>query len=311
MDGSAVGAVAVLAGARPVTTVRAHLGEGARWDARRSELLWVDLLAGRLHRNTLTADGRLRPVDAVDIGTTLGAVAPVESGGWLLAAGSAVARLDTDGSVTPLRQVTEHGRTNDAACDSQGRFWVGTIGPQAAAGAGVLARLDPDGTLTTVLDGLTISNGIGWSPDGTTMYLADSGPGTITAFTFDPLAGTVTRPRVLVALQPDEGVPDGLTVDASGDLWVAVFDGWQARRYSPDGVLRARVPLPVPQVTSVCLGGPTLDTLFVTTATEGWSDAQRSARPDAGTVFARRVPARGRPVSPFRPVGRWWPRTRS
>jgi sugar lactone lactonase YvrE len=311
MPQSAEADVAVLTGARPVTAVRAHLGEGARWDAGRSELLWVDILAGRLHRCTVSATADLHPVASVDVGATLGAVAPVDGDGWLLAAGQGVALLDNEGTLTQLRQVTEHGRTNDAACDPQGRFWVGTIGPQAAPGAGVLARLDRDGTVTTVLDGLTISNGIGWSADSTTMYLVDSGPGTLTAFSFDPVAGTLSHPRVLVDAQPGEGVPDGLTVDASGDLWVAMFDGWEARRYSPTGVLTARIPLPVPQVTSVCVGGPLLDTLFVTTATEGWSDAQRAGRPDAGAVFALRAPARGRPASAFRPVGPWWPGTRA
>jgi sugar lactone lactonase YvrE len=290
------------------TRSRAELGEGVRWDSRRDELLWVDILGGVVLRETVADDGTLTEVGRYLVGQPVGAVVPVAGrAGWLLARGTGVAYLAADGTVTPLVDVAPEGRMNDAACDPQGRFWVGTIGENARPGGAVLARLDRDGTVTRVLGGLSVSNGIDWSPDGSTCYLVDSGPRTVTAFSFDGENGLLSDPRVVLRLAPDEGAPDGLHVDAAGDLWVAVFDGWGVRHYSPDGRLLGQVRVPVPQTTCPAFGGARLDRLFVTTGTEGWTDAERAAMPLAGGVFTLPTSARGRPAAPFRPTGDWLP----
>jgi sugar lactone lactonase YvrE len=288
------------------TTEQAQLGEGARWDARRGELLWVDILAGRVNRERVAADGGLIPVRTYQVPGTVGAVAPVEGDeGWLLAAGMGFAYLTPDGSLRSLAEVAPAGtRMNDAACDPQGRFWAGTKADRA--GGAALYRLDPNGRTEVMLDGLTISNGLGWSPDGSTMYFAHTTLRVIHAFAFDGERGTISDGRVLVRVDEEVGGPDGLTVDADGDLWVAIFGGGRVRRYSPDGELREELPVPATETTSCAFAGPGLNRLYVTTATEYWSHEQRRAEPAAGLVYRFDMDTTGRPAEPFRPDPEWW-----
>ena len=157
-----------------------------------------------------------------------------------------------------------------------------------------------------MLDDLTISNGVGWSPDGLTMYLVDSGPRVIHAFAFDGDRGTISDGRILAAVPDDVGSPDGMTVDAAGDLWVAIYGGGQVRRYAPDGSLREVRTVPARESTCCAFGGPGLNRLYVTTATEGWSDEQRRAEPAAGLVYRFDTDATGTPAAPFRPLSDWW-----
>lgn len=285
------------------TTEQALLGEGARWDARRDELLRVDILAGRVFRDRVGDDGGLISVRTYAVPGTVGAVAPVEGDdGWLLAARRGFSHLAPDGALRELAEVSPAGtRMNDAACDPQGRFWAGTLADDQRPGGGALYRLDPTGHVELVLDDLTISNGLGWSPDGATMYLADSGPRVVHAFAFDGERGAISGGRVLVEVAADAGAPDGLTVDAAGDLWVAIFGGGRVHRYSPEGELRDVLTFPAEQTTSCAFAGPGLQRLYVTTATEHWSDEQRRAEPSAGLMYWRETDATGRPAAPFRP----------
>jgi sugar lactone lactonase YvrE len=290
------------------TTEQTILGEGARWDARRGELLRVDILAGCVYRDRVDEDGGLVPVRSYRVPGTVGAIAPVDADdGWLLAAGRGFVYLRPDGSQRTLAEVAPAGtRMNDAACDPQGRLWAGTMADDQHAGGGALYRLDRTGQTELVLDGLTISNGLGWSPDGTEMYLVDSGPRVIHAFVFDADRGAISEGRVLVTLTEDVGSPDGMTVDADGDLWVAVYGGGRVHRYSPDGALRQVLTVPARQSTCCAFAGPGLNRLYVTTATEGWSDEQRRADPAAGLVYRLDTDATGRPAAPFRPDPGWW-----
>jgi sugar lactone lactonase YvrE len=159
-----------------------------------------------------------------------------------------------------------------------------------------------------MLGDMTISNGLGWSPDGGTMYLADSGPRVIHAFAFDAERGTISNGRVLITVPEEIGAPDGLTVDAHGELWVAIFGGGRVHRYSPDGRLRQALHVPAMQSTSCAFAGPGMNRLYVTTATENWSDEQRRAEPGAGLVYRIDTDATGRPATPFRPNPTWWAR---
>jgi sugar lactone lactonase YvrE len=295
-------------GAVACTTEQTLLGEGARWDARRGELLRVDILAGRIYRDRVGDDGSLVPVRTYHVPGTVGAITPVEGDeGWLLAAGRGFLHLRPDGALLSLAEVAPAGtRMNDGACDPQGRFWAGTLADDHHAGGGALYRLEPDGGVELMLDGLTISNGLGWSPDSRTMYLVDSGPRVIHALAFDAAQGTISAGRPLVTLSEEEGAPDGMTVDADGDLWVAVYGGGQVRRFSADGVLRQTLTVPAEQATSCAFAGPGLSRLYVTTATEGWSDEQRRAEPAAGLVYRFDTVATGRPAAPFRPSSDWW-----
>jgi sugar lactone lactonase YvrE len=290
------------------TTRQALLGEGLRWDSRRGELLVVDIIDGRVYRTKILESGELTIVREYWVPGTVGAVAPVAGDdGWIMAAGRGFVHLGTDGSLRPIAQVAPFGsRMNDGACDPQGRFWAGALAMDFRPGAGSLHRLDRDGRVEVVLDELTISNGLDWSPDGTVMYLADSGPREVHAFVFDGETGSISDDRVLISLDESIGAPDGLTVDTGGDLWVAIYGGGRVHRYSPDGTLRDVLDLPAEQCTSCAFAGPGLNRLYVTTATEGWSEEQRLADPSAGIVYHFDVAAAGRPAAPFRPHPAWW-----
>lgn len=288
----------------PWSVTLGRLTEGPRWHEERGELLWVDILGRQLHRGTLTPDGALDEVVTISIDRHVGAVAPAVGGGYVLAAGTGFLFVDEDGSIRELAQ-PEAGRTdvrmNDGACDPEGRFWAGTMAYDESPGAGVLYRLELDGSCTTVLTGLTIANGIGWSPDGRTMYLNDSGVGSVEAFGFDGDSGAISDRRTLVQIDPTDGAPDGLTVDEEGGIWVALWGGGAINRYAPDGSLLTSVRVPVDRPTSCAFGGPERTTLFVTTARAGLDDAARARQPHSGRVFSIvGLGVRGLPCLPYR-----------
>jgi sugar lactone lactonase YvrE len=281
-----------------------QLSEGPRWDEERQELLWVDILGRGFHRAAVTADGGPDQVRSMALDRHVGAVAPVAGGGWVLAAGQGFLFVDDGGSVRELAQ-PEAGhaavRMNDGACDPQGRFWAGTMAYDQTPGAGTLYRLELDGRCATVLSGLTISNGLGWSPDGATMYLSDSGTGSVEAFDFDGSTGAIGGRRTLVHIDQPGMAPDGLTVDEQGDVWVALWGGWAVNCYAPDGSRRTGVDIPAAQATSCAFGGPDRRTLFVTTAREGLDAAALERQPDAGRVFSvTGLGARGPGCAPYR-----------
>jgi sugar lactone lactonase YvrE len=286
---------------RPWSHVPGELTEGPRWDGARQELLWVDIPRGQFHRATLMPDGRPCEVRTFTLHTHVGAVAPAGDG-YVAAAGQGFTYIAPSGAVRSLAQ-PEGGNTgvrmNDGACDATGRFWAGTMAHDETPGAGSLYRLELDGSCTPMLTGLTISNGIGWSPDGSTMYLNDSGAGCLQAFDYDGATGDIGNRRTLVELEPPLA-PDGLTVDADGDVWVAVWGGGCVRRYSPSGALLFEVALPVERTTSCAFGGPDMTTLFVTTARAGPDTAPVTGEPHAGHVFTvDGLDVRGMPCNPY------------
>lgn len=285
------------------------LSEGPRWHEERQELLWVDILGCQMHRGTLSGDGGLERVETISVDRHIGAVAPAAGGGYVLAAGPGFLFVDDVGSVRELAQPAA-GRTdvrmNDGACDPQGRFWAGTMAYDESPGAGALYRLELDGSCTTVLAGLTISNGIGWSPDASTMYLNDSGTGRVDAFAFEGPSGAISDRRTLVHIDQPGVAPDGLTVDEEGGIWVALWNGGAVNRYAVDGSLLATVQLPVARPTSCAFGGPDRDTLFVTSARNDLDDDALARQPHAGRVFAiGGLGVRGPPCLPYRG---WTPR---
>jgi hypothetical protein len=200
------------------------LSEGPRWHEERQELLWVDILGRQMHRGTLSPDGTLERVETIWVDRHIGAVAPAAGGGYVLAAGTGFLFVDDVGSIQELAQ-PEGDRTdvrmNDGACDPQGRFWAGTMAYDESPGAGILYRLELDGSCTTVLTGLTISNGIGWSPDASTMYLNDSGTGCVDVFRFDGPSGAISDRRTLVHIDQPGVAPDGLTAGSGSPCGTA------------------------------------------------------------------------------------------
>ena len=275
--------------AEPVGDVTAVLGEGPYWRMEDGCLLWVDIPRGLL---LMTRVGTAETA-SVELGE-VSAAFPALGGGILTAGGHRLTLRATKpgegwaGRTIAEAPAREGVRFNDAAVDPAGRVWVGSMDVRERDPLGALYRLETGGTLTPVVKGVTVSNGIGWSPDGTRMYYNDSPARRIEMFDYDQATGDAFQRRVFADLSGAEGFPDGLTVDAEGCVWVAMFAGGALRRFTPAGRQDAVVPLPVSQPTSCAFGGPGLAELFVTTATRDLSEAQLSAEPLAGRLLRLR-----------------------
>jgi sugar lactone lactonase YvrE len=275
--------------AEQVTGPVAHHAEGPVWSSSWGGLRWVDMLAGDVL--SLGADGS---VARRHVGSVVAALRPRGGGGSVIAVERGFALEEADGSLTTLDPVwTDDGiRMNEGGCDPDGRFWCGSMAYDQAPGAAALYRLDPDGAVRRVLDGVTVSNGLEWSPDGSLAYYDDTATHRIDVFDYSAQDGlTGRRPFVRFG---DDGNPDGLTVDSDGGVWVALFGGGAVHRYTAEGRLDAVVELPTPQVTACTLGGPALDRLFITTSAENREDD-----PVAGSLFAVDVGVPGLPVREF------------
>lgn len=244
-----------------VVRANAKLAEGPRWDAPTRRLLWVDIEGCKLH---VVEGGEDR---AIGLDTMVGAAAPMNGGAVLVALADRLALVDlADESVRMLVSLP-HGptlRSNDGACDAAGRFWIGTMALDQTPGAGALYRYD--GTLQRVLDGVTLSNGIGWTRDDTQMYYIDSPVQRVDLFDFELASGRVDDRRPFVSIDESDGIPDGLTVDDEGGVWVALYGGSCVHRYDESGHLDAVLDVPAENVTSCCFGGEDGRSLFVTTA---------------------------------------------
>lgn len=271
----------------------AHHGEGPVWSADWGGLRWVDMLAG----DVLSLDAATGRVDRHHVGAVAAAIRPRLDGGMVLALERGFALADqtfTDVRELPQLWTDDGVRMNDGGCDPDGRFYCGSMAYDERTGAGALYRLDPDGHVATILHDVTISNGLAWSPDGATAYYVDTPTRRIDAFDYSASSGLASR-RPLVTIPQDAGAPDGLTVDAAGDLWVALWGGSAVRRYAPSGRLLDVVELPVAQVTACTFGGPTLDQLYITTSRHGLDESARSGQPAAGALFRADVDVRGLP----------------
>ncbi len=291
--------------ARLALEVHPEHGEGPLWDDRRQRLFWVDVTGGAVHvLDPATGDDVEIRVDQ-----QVGAVALREDGSLVVAGERGLAVLDPDahpGSaagegpvvldvVVPLESDDDATRCNDGTVDPHGRFWIGTMAHDHRPAAGTLYRVDADRSIHRQVSGLTISNGIAWSPDGSTAWFIDSASGWVDVLTVDPGSGDVQRRRPAIDLHAGPGVPDGMTIDAEGGRWVAMYGGWQVRRHGPDGHLDTVITLPVAQPTSCALGGPDLDELFITTTPENMDAATLAEQPLSGSLFRCTVDVPGLP----------------
>jgi sugar lactone lactonase YvrE len=283
--------------ARNVLNARARLGEGPLWDRAKQVLYWVDIYNHRVHVFEPSSGDDCH----WDVGDVVSALALMTGDKLLMALGSRIAYLDlTSGAVETLYSADfaiPGARFNDGKCDPQGRFWVGTISPEP--GTAALYRYDPDGSMRVMETGLTISNGLGWSPDGGTFYLIDSPQRQIYAYRFDGETGDIGDRRVAVDLGDEPVEPDGLAIDTNGNLWTALWDGWAVACFSPTGEVLGRVELPVQRPTCPTFGGSDLSTLYVTTASVGLSQQQIQQGFYAGDLFAIAAPAPGLATNPF------------
>jgi sugar lactone lactonase YvrE len=275
----------------------AQLGEGPRWDAATQTLLWVDIPAKLVHRYD-PATGANTTQEVADV---VSLALPCRRGGIIIGLPNGLHHHDGERSsfLAAIEPEQAGSRTNDGACDAAGRLWVGTMPFDERSPVAGLYRVDADLTVTTMLTGTTISNGLGWSPSGQSFYFIDSPTRRIDVFDFDVTSGVLENRRPLAAVEVEDAVPDGLTVDAEGGVWVALHGGWGLRRYSPEGELLAEVGLPIARITSCCFGGPDLRDLYVTTRREGLNGAEKSGQPLAGALLRLDVGVAGLPTHAF------------
>ncbi|MGY1827386.1 MULTISPECIES: SMP-30/gluconolactonase/LRE family protein [unclassified Blastococcus] len=275
--------------AQRLTGAVTHHGEGPVWSPAWGGLRCVDMLAGDVL--TVGEDGSVARRHVADVAAV---VRPRRGGGAVIAVERGFALEGPDGTLTLLDPVWTNPdiRMNEGGCDPDGRFWCGSMAYDQTPGAASMYRLDPDGSVHHVFGGVTVSNGLEWSPDGSLAYYADTATHRIDVFDYEAGAGLSGR-RPFVTF-PDDGNPDGLTVDAEGGVWVALYGGGEVHRYDRDGRRDAVVELPTPQVTACTLGGRALDRLFVTTSAEGGLDDGV-----AGSLFTVDVGVRGLPVREF------------
>jgi sugar lactone lactonase YvrE len=273
------------------------LGESPLWNEREQALYWVDIRRPAIRRLD-HASGR---VDTWAMPDLVGSIALADDGRLLVALRESIGlydratgRLET--IAAPVRHPAGH-RFNDGRCDRQGRFWAGTMHHTTRAPEGVLYRL-AGGELVERQSAICIPNSLAWSPDGTTMYFADSLRYAIFAYDYDIASGEMSRGRIFAETQPP-GFPDGSTVDAEGYLWNAEFNASRVVRYAPDGRVDRRIEVPAQRPTCCAFGGPGLDVLYVTTASWQLSDEEHRAQPFAGALLALEVGARGIPEPRF------------
>jgi sugar lactone lactonase YvrE len=278
-----------------VVDARAIVGESPVWDEQRGVLWWVDILGRLLH----AFDPSTGENDSTELADIVGAVVLRPDGGLAAAIENGFADLDpTTGRCDPISLLDGNTgpktRMNDGKCDPNGRFLAGTMAYDVTPGAGALYRLEPNGTVRTLLDEVTLSNGLDWSPDGALFYFIDSMAGGIDVFDVDP-AGALSNRRRLVDTPVDDGIPDGLTVDSEGYIWVALYLGGCVNRYAPDGTLDAVVTMPIRTPTCPVFGGPNLTDLYITSSAMVMADP--SDEPGAGGLFRCSVGVHGRPAT--------------
>ncbi|MEL6222661.1 MAG: SMP-30/gluconolactonase/LRE family protein [Cyanobacteria bacterium J06627_8] len=280
-----------------VLSARARLGEGPIWNMSRHVLHWVDIYNRRVH----TFDPVSGKDTFIEVDTVVSGLFLEDDDHLILAQENGLTRLNLPSKTTePVIAVEAdrpNNRLNDVKADCHGRRWVGTMNNDEQPYAN-LYRCDPDDSLHLMETNLSISNGLGWSPDQKTFYLTDSPRQTIYAYDFDSEAGTICDRRPLVVLTGESFYPDGLTIDADGCIWSAMWNGWCVIRFDPEGQEMLRVPLPVPLVTSCTFGGDQLTDLFITTASAGLSQAELKKSFEAGDLFCLHTDIKGQPSNP-------------
>jgi sugar lactone lactonase YvrE len=273
------------------------LGEGPVWNDEENALYWVDIEGKSINR--LLFPERIH--EKFDMEISVCAYAFREKGGLVLATTEGFAFWDADSKeLTPIanpEEGKEGARFNDGKVDRKGRFWAGTMTAEGATSS--LYRLDVDGTIKKMETGITISNGIGWSPDDKTMYFVDTLRYVINSYDFDLEKGEISNKRDFVKFSEDGGVPDGMTVDSEGYVWCAMCMGGRVVRYSPEGKLDMDIKMPVDLPTSVMFGGDNLDELFITSGWITLDEEKRKKQPYAGDIFRIRTQAKGLPETKF------------
>ena len=270
-----------------VLEVRNVIGEGPIWNSQEGNLYWVDFIE---HHQILQFSPQKRRLEVFETGIPVMALAIRKAGGWIAATSKGICTWDTQRKefapfCDPLG-ARPSIRLNDAAVDSKGRFWVGTVNDANQKGPdGELFRVQGDGSSQVMDKNITVGNGMGWSPDRKVMYFTDTFRYSVYAYDYDAEAGTIKNRRTFVETSPDGGLPDGLTVDSEGFVWSAFWGGWKVVRYNPEGKVDREFRLPVPNPTSCTFGGAKLDELYITSASLGLSAEEKKQHLQSGDLF--------------------------
>lgn len=273
---------------------KSDLGEGAVWNSKTGELMWINITGKILNfYNPKTGDNK-----EMFTGQMIGTVVPAESGMVLVALKNGIYKLDPETGTKSLivdpEQDIATNRFNDGKCDPSGRFWAGTLSLNGESGAAALYRIDPDSSAHKMIDNVSISNGIVWSNDFNKMYYIDTPTQKVMAYDYDNPTGDISNPEVAVEIPPEMGSPDGMTIDADGNIWVALWGGSAVGCWNPEtGKLLRKIKVPAKNVTSCAFGGDGLETLYITTARQSTSDEELEKFPLAGGVFKTRPGVKG------------------
>ncbi len=281
-----------------VVDSKAMLGEGPCWDAERNKLYWVDIEGHRVH----IYNPELDEDSVIDVGEYVGIMVPRVSGGFIVTLQHGFYHFDPLSETMSLIQEVEGdivtNRFNDGKCDAYGRLWAGTMDINYSRRSGALYCIDSSLTVRKILEGITISNGLGWSPDNKHMYFIDTPTRQVVRFDFDLPSGTVNNGRVILNI--DEGYPDGMCVDEEGMIWIAHWGGSKITRWNPDlGTLLDEIILRTSNVTSCTFGGKDLSDLYITTARSGLSVDVLASQPSAGGLFRQTTLVKGQPSYAF------------
>ena len=276
--------------------VRAVLGEGPCWDTRGGSLLWVDINTPVVFQWS-ARDG----LQTHEVSEKICSIVPRAAGGYIGAGYNGLVTLSDDFAIKHVGHPEQHlagNRFNDGKVDREGRFWAGTMDHAEHQSSGTLYRIDDNLSWKAIDTGYHVTNGPAFSIDGRTMYHTDSAAQRVYIFDLD-INGDATNRRTFLQFTPDMGYPDGMTVDAENCVWIAFWDGWCIRRFSPDGSLLAKIPVPVQRPTSVAFGGPDIDRIFITSAARDLSDADLIRQANAGGMFAFTPGVKGVAELPF------------
>jgi sugar lactone lactonase YvrE len=278
---------------------KAELGEGPCWDARAGVLRWVDVHAGRLH----TFDPDTGEDQALSLGEPIGCCAPRRGGGLVLALRSGFYTLDLAGGNLTWLATPEQvpgNRFNDGKCDPAGRFLAGSMDEAEQAASGTLYSCLPNGSVTSLLTGLRISNGLTWSPDNRTFYFIDTPTRTVMAYDYYLETGVITHQRPVVFVPETAGWPDGMTSDSEGMLWIALWGGAAVSRWDPGtGKMITSFPIPALHVSSCIFGGANLAELYITSARKGLTAAELQQYQLSGGLFRLETGVQGMPTFEF------------
>jgi sugar lactone lactonase YvrE len=265
---------------RAISEVTSDLGEGPIWSADTNSVTWTDITQNTFH----TADIDTGKTMSFGVPSMVGAIAHSKDGGYIAATQKGFARIGVDGKYSPLHSfLPDDMRMNDGKVDPSGRFWAGSMALSFEKGRGSLYVLEKDNSYRSILDDITLSNGMGWSPDAQYFYYIDSVPGVLKRFDYDLHTGQISNPKDLITFDSSSGIPDGMSMSSDGKIVIALWDGRRIEIYEPSGEKVSEITLGVSRPTSCTFAGPNRDILIVSTASQG---INRADEPLAGKILA-------------------------